>query len=105
MSLVQKYGIRGVGHWSIGQENRSVWESYPTWFNTRDTGEVGTPVATPPSPPVEDKPAYLDYTVVSGDTLYRISLRYGVSVNAIKEANNLTGDMIFVGQVLRIPVK
>jgi len=43
------------------------------------------------------------YTVVSGDNLYRISLRHGTSVNAIKSANGLTSDLIQPGQKLRIP--
>ncbi|MBU9711589.1 LysM peptidoglycan-binding domain-containing protein [Evansella tamaricis] len=45
------------------------------------------------------------HTVVSGDTLWRISLQYGTTVDAIKSANNLTSDMLFIGQVLTIPVK
>ncbi|UTW70746.1 LysM peptidoglycan-binding domain-containing protein [Anaerobacillus sp. HL2] len=40
--------------------------------------------------------------VVSGDTLWRISLTYGVSIEDLKLLNNLTSDMIYVGQVLLI---
>lgn len=43
------------------------------------------------------------YTVVSGDNLYRISLRNGTTVKAIKNANGLTSDVIQPGQRLRIP--
>ncbi len=43
------------------------------------------------------------YTVVSGDNLYRISLRHGTTVRAIKNANGLTSDVIQPGQRLRIP--
>ena len=40
-----------------------------------------------------------------GDTLSQIAARYGTTVAAIVEANNLTNpDLIFVGQVLLIPV-
>ncbi|MDT2746927.1 LysM peptidoglycan-binding domain-containing protein [Vagococcus fluvialis] len=42
------------------------------------------------------------HTVRRGDTLYGISLRYGVSVNEIKQKNNLTSDMIYIGQTLAI---
>ncbi|MFY8330303.1 LysM peptidoglycan-binding domain-containing protein [Vagococcus carniphilus] len=42
------------------------------------------------------------YTVKRGDTLYGISLRYGVSVNELKQWNNLKSDMIYVGQQLAI---
>lgn len=44
-----------------------------------------------------------NYTVVSGDNLYRISLRHGTTVNAIKNANGLSSDVIQTGQRLRIP--
>ncbi len=44
------------------------------------------------------------YTVQPGDTLYGIASRYGVSVDALIQANNLSGGYIYVGQQLRIPV-
>ena len=43
------------------------------------------------------------YTVQSGDTLYGISKQFGVSVDDIKKANNLTSNTISKGQTLRIP--
>ena len=44
------------------------------------------------------------YTVQPGDTLYGIASRYGVTVDALVQANNLQGGYIYVGQQLRIPV-
>ena len=44
------------------------------------------------------------YTV-KGDTLESISKETGVSVEEIKEANNLTSDRLYVGQELIIPEK
>ncbi|NPV89314.1 MAG: LysM peptidoglycan-binding domain-containing protein [Firmicutes bacterium] len=46
---------------------------------------------------------YFNYTVVSGDTLYLISLRYGTTVNALTSINGLTSTNLRVGQVLKIP--
>jgi LysM repeat protein len=43
------------------------------------------------------------HTVANGENLYRISLKHGTSVAAIKSANGLTSDTIRAGQVLRIP--
>lgn len=43
------------------------------------------------------------YTVVRGDTLYLISKRFGVSVNTIRQANNIWTDVVYPGQVLSIP--
>lgn len=42
------------------------------------------------------------YCVKSGDNLYRIGLRFGVSVNQLKSWNNLRGDRVAVGQKLRV---
>ena len=44
------------------------------------------------------------YTVVQGDTLSSIASRFGTTVSAIMQANGLTSDIIYVGQVLLIPV-
>ena len=43
------------------------------------------------------------YTVVSGDTLYGISLKTGASVDAIKRVNSMSGDTVRLGQKLIIP--
>ena len=43
------------------------------------------------------------YTVVAGDSLWKIANKYGISVDSLKKANNLTGDIIYPGQVLIIP--
>ena len=45
------------------------------------------------------------YTVKSGDTLYKVASVHGVTVTQLKKENNLSGDMIYVGQTLKIPGK
>lgn len=42
------------------------------------------------------------YTVKAGDTLWKIATTFGISVETIKNLNNLTGDTIYVGQTLRL---
>ena len=43
------------------------------------------------------------YKVAAGDNLWEIARRHGVSIGAIKRANNLSSNRIYPGQVLRIP--
>lgn len=43
------------------------------------------------------------YRVVAGDTLFLIAQRNGTTVDAIKQANGLSSDMLSIGQTLRIP--
>ncbi len=43
------------------------------------------------------------YKVKAGDTLLGIALKYGVTVEALREANGLTGDMLHIGDELVIP--
>lgn len=44
-----------------------------------------------------------EYRIETGDTLSTIAARHGVPLRQLKQANNLNGDVIRVGQVLRIP--
>ena len=48
---------------------------------------------------------YEVYVVQRGATLSAISRAYGVSVDAIRKANNMTSDVLRVGQSLKIPRK
>ncbi|MEW9671020.1 LysM peptidoglycan-binding domain-containing protein [Ammoniphilus sp. 3BR4] len=45
------------------------------------------------------------YTVQRGDTLFLISQKYGITVDQLKTANQLTSDEIWVGTTLTIPPK
>ena len=45
------------------------------------------------------------YTVQSGDSLWSISKKFGISVDELKQANNLTSNLLSVGQNLYIPNK
>lgn len=51
------------------------------------------------------KPKNVTHTVRRGDNLSKIAKKYGVTVAAIKRANNMAGDNIQSGQKLKIPQK
>lgn len=44
-----------------------------------------------------------EYIVKKGDSLWGIATKYGITVNELKEKNNLKTNLISVGQVLKIP--
>ncbi|MDR1190338.1 MAG: LysM peptidoglycan-binding domain-containing protein [Verrucomicrobiales bacterium] len=44
-----------------------------------------------------------NYTVVSGDSLWKIARQHNTTVEKLRQANNLEGDLIQPGQVLVIP--
>jgi hypothetical protein len=46
--------------------------------------------------------AATNYTVVSGDSLWKISTTFKVSVTDLKNWNGLTSDSIYVGQTLKV---
>lgn len=63
-----------------------------------------SPTRAPASPtvPPEQLPGAFTYVVQRGDNLYRLSVRFGVSIARIKQLNNLTQDIIYIGQRLVI---
>jgi LysM repeat protein len=73
-----------------------------------DTGGQVDNNPPPPAPaptattPPDQLPGAFAYTVQRGDNLFRLSLRFGVSVARIKQLNGLFSDVIFVGQTLII---
>jgi LysM repeat protein len=61
------------------------------------------PTYTAPTPAPAPTSSRSSHTVQRGDTLFNISRRYGTSVAAIQNANGLNGDLIRIGETLRIP--
>lgn len=59
------------------------------------------PAAAGATTPAADAPSY---TVKSGDTLGAIARRNGTTVEALRSANRLSGDVVRAGQVLLLPV-
>lgn len=82
----------------------------PTAFATPTTAFTRPIVVTtlpPPTPrtTITPTPRQTRHTVQRGDTLFRIAQQYGVTVDAIIAANELTNpDRLLVGEELIIPV-
>ena len=70
---------------------------------TSDLLTVGRQLLLPSSESIDEPKQDGTYTVKLGDTLYGVARTYGVTVDELKRANNLTNDILTVGQVLNIP--
>jgi len=56
--------------------------------------------------PSVDEIIYInEYIVKSGDSLYSIAKKYGITVDEIKNKNNLKSNLLSIGQKLDIPTK
>jgi len=61
------------------------------------------PASGAPARPPAARPANRTHRVVSGDTLFGIAQKYGVSAAAIRAANRMENDVVKLGQTLVIP--
>lgn len=69
-----------------------------------NTLSIGQQLRIPVNDNVQDEPfGYTIYTVRVGDTLYSIAKKNNTTVEQIKNINNLTTDVLTVGQQLKIP--
>lgn len=117
----------GDSLWAIGMKYGVSVASIQKWNNLsasvifpgqqlKITGEntAQQPVVTPPAteqkapapvqqtPPPKPTVSPVSHTVKSGDSLWGISMKYGVSVANIQKWNNLSGTTIFPGQTLKV---
>ena len=63
---------------------------------------IGQELIIPLKPVTEED--YAVYEVMPNDTLYSIAKRFNTKVDAIKSYNNLTSNLLNVGQILQIPI-
>jgi LysM repeat protein len=91
--------LYNVNPYAIAQQNAisAPYLIYPGQkLKIPGTGSV-TPAPPPPS-------GATSYTVLPGDSLFRIALRFGKSMQSIAAANGIVNyNLIYPGQVLRIP--
>lgn len=99
---------------SISLSNLMKWNDLDsTLIYPNDVLTVSTSSSTATPTKTESKPAKTEtaakpatntstYTVKSGDSLWKIGNKYSVSITALKKQNNLSSDIIRIGQVLSI---
>ena len=70
---------------------------------TSDTVRIGQKLKIPGQHATGAPTTSTTHIVQQGDTLGHIALRYGTTVSAIKHSNNLSSDLVRIGQKLNIP--
>jgi lipoprotein-anchoring transpeptidase ErfK/SrfK len=61
-------------------------------------GEIDTLILFSPAP----APEKVDYTIIAGDSLGKLAKQFGTTMELIKKSNNMTRDVIRLGDRLRI---
>ncbi|MED3793650.1 glycosyl hydrolase family 18 protein [Niallia alba] len=97
--LIHKYNLKGSGSWSLGQESTVIWQNYRAWMSDNGQTVVQQPQQSTTLPTTQ---ATSKYTVRSGDSLWKIATSYKMTIDQLKQLNNLTTDNIVVGQVLNV---
>ncbi len=97
--------VRGDSLWSIAKQFGLTVDELKRANNlTSNTLSVGQVLVIPVSGTVEVPSSPTVYTVQSGDSLWSIANRFGTTVDALKSLNNLSSNLLQIGQQLLIPV-
>ena len=86
----------------VEEPKQEIAQADPAEKAPAPTPEPKKEEKAPAAPETADNGTYI---VKSGDTLSRIAREHGITISAIKTANNLSSDLINLGQSLKIPGK
>ncbi len=98
--------VAGDTLWKVAKANGVTVAELKQWNNlTSDFLQIGQKLTvsatTPETPEAPTEPSTV-YTVVAGDSLWKIANAHGVTVAQIKQWNNLTSDFLQIGQKLKL---
>ncbi len=86
--------------YSIAKKYNTTVSNLMTLNNLTSSALSINQVLKVPTDEVETDDTY--YTVKSGDTLYSIANKYGLTVDELKKLNNLTSNLLSIGQKLKV---
>ena len=98
---------KGDTLYSIANSYNTTANQLITYNNLNNTTlQVGQNLKIPISNIGEEQQSteFIEYNVKKGDSLYSIARTYGISVNDIVEFNNLSTNLLNIGQNLKIPI-
>lgn len=100
-----KYIIQpGDTLYKIASQNNTTVDKLKELNNLNtNTLTIGNTLLLPTTEIIEIPTTSSTYTVKSGDTLYSIAKNNNTTVDKIKQLNDLTGDNLSIGQVIKIP--
>ena len=94
--------VRGDTLWNIAKKFNTTVDNLKKINNLEGNMlYIGQNLVVPEYFTTED--TNITYVVKKGDTLYFIATLYGVSVNDLKNSNNLSSDILSIGQEIKIP--
>ena len=97
---------KGDSLYSIANKYNTTIEELKRINNlTSNTLSIGQVLKLPSdkSNKIEQEKNTITYTVQKGDSLYSIARKYSTTIDKIKDLNNLTTNLLSIGQVLLIP--
>lgn len=97
---------KGDSLYSIANKYNTTVEELKRINNlTSNTLSIGQVLKLPSDKPnkIEQEKNTITYTVQKGDSLYGIARKYSTTIDKIKDLNNLTTNLLSIGQVLLIP--
>ena len=96
--------VKGDSLYSIAQKFNTTVAAIKSANNlTSNVLQIGQTLIIPGSSSGTGGTATSTYTVAKGDSLYSIAQKFNTTVDAIKNANNLTSNVLQIGQTLIIP--
>ena len=97
---------KGDSLYSIANKYNTTVEELKRINNlTSNTLSIGQVLKLPSDKPnkIEQEKNTITYTIQKGDSLYSIARKYSTTIDKIKDLNNLTTNLLSIGQVLLIP--